>query len=52
MNIEQLFFRLSSNQLNLMKSNYRSNIIIQKPIYENDKKVNWQNEIIIQINKK
>lgn len=52
MNIEQLFLRLSHNQLNLMKSNYRSKIIIQKPIYENDKKVDWRNEIIIQINKK
>lgn len=52
MDIRQLLFRLSHNQLCLMECGYRAKGWRQHPIYENGKEVGWKAQIIININRK
>ena len=52
MDVRQLFFRLSHNQLRLMECGYRAKGWGQHPIYDNGKKVGWKTQIFMRLNKK
>lgn len=52
MDIRQLLFRLSHNQLCLMECGYRAKGWGQHPIYENGKKIGWKVQIFMSINRK
>ena len=52
MDIRQLLFRLSHNQLCLMECGYRAKVWVKYPVYEDDKEVDWESQIAIQINRK
>ncbi len=52
MDINQLFYRLSHFQLNLMECAYRATGWGQQPVYENGKEVDWKAQVFMRINKK
>lgn len=52
MDIRQLLFRLTHNQLCLMECGYRAKGWGQNPIYENGKEVGWKVQIFMSINRK
>lgn len=52
MDIRQLLFRLSHNQLCLMECGYRAKAWEQHPIYENGKEIGWKTQIFMSINRK
>ena len=50
MNIEQLFYRLSHNQLCLMRCDYRSSGAYLQPIYKDGKLVEHKTNLLMKIN--
>ena len=51
MDINQLFFRLTDNQIKLLEGNYRSNFMKEYPIYENGKKIGVSKKVYFKINR-
>lgn len=52
MNIRQLLFRLSNDQLHLIEGEYRATGVAEIPIYENNKKVGIKCNIYMRINER
>ena len=51
MDINQLFFRLTDNQIKFLKGNYRSKIEKEYPIYEEGKKIGVSKKVYFKINR-
>ncbi len=51
MNINQLFFRLSDNQIKLLEGNYRTISMKEYPIYEEGKKIGVSKKVYFKINR-
>ena len=51
MDINQLFFRLTDNQIKLLEGNYRSNFMKEYPIYEEGKKIGVSKKVYFKINR-
>ena len=51
MDINQLFFRLTDNQIKFLKGNYRSKIEKEYPIYEDGKKIGVSKKVYFKINR-
>ena len=51
MDINQLFFRLTDNQVKFLKGNYRSKIEKEYPIYEEGKKIGVSKKVYFKINR-
>ena len=51
MDINQLFFRLTDNQVKFLKGNYRSKIEKEYPIYEEGKKIAVSKKVYFKINR-
>lgn len=51
MDINQLFFRLTDNQIKFLKGNYRSKIEKEYPIYEEGKKIAVSKKVYFKINR-